>query len=71
MKAFDGSGTLQGTQSIPYTLSGNTISYNRPDNGWSCALDFTLTSTTLTITRSIENGRDVTSSRFPYIFTRR
>ena len=71
MKAFDGSGTLKGTQSIPYTLSGNSISYIRPDKGWNCSLEYTLTTTTLTITKSIENGRDVTSSRFPYVFTRK
>lgn len=60
-----------GTQSIPYTLSGNSISYIRPDKGWNCSLEYTLTTTTLTITKSIENGRDVTSSRFPYVFTRK
>lgn len=70
-KAFDGSGTLLDEIAITYTLSGNSILYNRPDNGWSCVFDFNLASTTLTLTKALENGVDVTPSSFPWVFTRK
>ncbi len=70
-KAFDASGTLLNEIAIPYTLSGNSILYNTPSRGWSCALDFNLTTITLTCTKNVENGIDVTPSSFPWVFTRK